>query len=122
MAQKKILLVEDDQFLHQLYSDLLKNEQYDVTGTVDGTKAFEMIKKNTWDLILLDVMLPGMDGFEIMDTLIKEQIELKCPVIFLTNLDASDNDKKRLSKAADHWIKSDMSPPQFVEKVNALLK
>ncbi len=122
MAQKKILLIEDDQFLHQLYSDLLKNEKYDVTGVVDGREAFEMMKKNTWDLILLDVMLPGMDGFEILDELTKSQIKLKCPVIFLTNLDASDSDKKKLAKAADHWIKSDMAPPQFVEKVNAVLK
>lgn len=122
MAQKKILLVEDDQFLHQLYTDLLKTEQYDVTGVIDGKDALEKMKKNTWDLILLDVMLPGMDGFEIMDTLTKEQIKLKCPVIFLTNLDASDSDKKNLAKAQDHWIKSDMAPPQFVEKVNALLK
>jgi len=122
MAQKHILLVEDDQFLHQLYSDLLKNEHYDVTGVVDGKEALKNIKKNTWNLILLDVMLPGMDGFEILDEITKEKIKLKCPVIYLTNLDASDNDKKRLAKATDHWIKSDMAPPQFVEKVNALLK
>lgn len=122
MAQKHILLVEDDQFLHQLYSDLLKNEQYDVTGVLNGTEAFEKIKMNTWDLILLDVMLPGMDGFEILDTITKENIKLKCPVVYLTNLDGSDSDKKNLAKAQDHWIKSDMSPPQFVEKVNALLK
>lgn len=122
MAQKHILLVEDDQFLHQLYYDLLKNEHYDVTGVVDGKEALEYIKKNTWDLILLDVMLPGMDGFEILDEITKENIKLKCPVIYLTNLDGSDNDKKRLAKAIDHWIKSDMAPPEFVGKVNALLK
>lgn len=122
MAHKQILLIEDDQFLHQLYSDLLRNEQYDVTGVVNGKEAYEEIKKNTWDLILLDVMLPGMDGFEILDALTEENIKLKCPVIYLTNLDASDSDKKKLAKAQDHWIKSDMEPPQFVEKVQALLK
>ncbi len=122
MAKKRILLIEDDQFLHQLYSDLLKNEQYEVTGIMNGNEAYQAIKDNTWDLILLDVMLPGMDGFQIVENLEMEKIKLKCPVIYLTNLDGNDNDKKKLGKVQDHWIKSDMSPPDFVQKVQAILK
>lgn len=119
---KKILLIEDDEFLHQLYTELLTGEGYAVTGIMDGKEAYEKIKENNWDVVLLDVMLPGMDGFEIMDRLHKEKISMKCPVIFLTNLDSTESDKKNLEKAQDHWTKSDMSPPEFVQKVKEVLK
>lgn len=117
-----ILLVEDDEFLHQLYSELLSAEGYAVTGTMDGTDAYEKMRDSKWDLILLDVMLPGMDGFEIMDRLLKEKAKLNCPVIFLTNLDSTESDKKNLEKAQGYWTKSDMSPPEFVQKVKEVLK
>lgn len=119
---KKILLIEDDEFLHQLYTELLVAEGYHVIGSKDGRDAFEKITHNDWDVVLLDVMLPGMNGFEIMDKIHQDKIKLSCPVIFLTNLDSTDNDLKKLEKAQDHWTKSDMSPPEFVQKVQEILK
>jgi len=119
--KKNILLVEDDEFLHELYLDLLKSAGYAVTGAKDGATAYEKIKENTWDLVLLDVMLPGIDGFQILDKLDQDKVALKCPVIYLTNLDSTDTDLIKLGKAQDHWTKSDMSPPEFVEKVKKLL-
>jgi DNA-binding response OmpR family regulator len=63
---KKILLIEDDVFLNQLYTDLLTNEKYNVTSIVDGNEALKQILEKEWDLIVLDVMLPGMTCFEIL--------------------------------------------------------
>ncbi len=118
---KKILLVEDDEFLHELYLDLLTAEKYEVTGAKDGKTAYEKMKENTWDLVLLDVMLPEMTGFQIIDRLTAEQVKLTCPIVFLTNLDSTATDLVNLKKATDHWTKSDMSPPEFIAKVKALL-
>ena len=65
MAQK-ILVVEDDQFLRELYDELLKEEGYEVTLAEDGEKGLAQIQKGGFDLILLDIMLPKIDGLEIL--------------------------------------------------------
>ena len=119
---KKILLIEDDAFLNQLYTDLLKKEQYAVTSVANGYDGYTQIKENTWDLILLDVILPGMTGFEIFKKASDEKLLKKSPLIFMTNLDSSDDDKKALKQASDYWIKSNMTPPEFLDKVKAALK
>ncbi|MDP4010843.1 MAG: response regulator [Candidatus Roizmanbacteria bacterium] len=121
MNNKYILLVEDDEFLQQLYSDLLKGAGYEVTASGDGEKALELIKSKNWDLILLDIMLPGLNGFQILATLEKEDASKISNIVYLTNLDRNDDDLEKLKKARDYLIKSDMSPPQFVEKVKSLL-
>ena len=119
---KKILLIEDDAFLKQLYEDILTQEGFEVQVIDEGIKALEKIKENKWQLILLDVLLPNLDGFQIVDILSKEKIKLSCPVIFMTNLDATDDDKVKLSKADDYWVKSSMSPPEFLEKIKNTIK
>ena len=119
---KKILLIEDDSFLNQLYTDLLTKEKYDVTSIVDGNEALKQILEHEWDLILLDVMLPGMNGFDIYKEVEAKKKKLKSPIIFMTNLDSSDDDKKSLKQATDYWIKSNMTPPEFIEKVKKTLK
>ncbi len=119
---KKILLIEDDVFLNQLYTDLLKQGKYAVTSVTDGTEGYKQVSNGTWDLILLDVVLPGLTGFEIFQKATEEKLIKNIPVIFMTNLDSSDDDKKALKQATDYWIKSNMTPPEFLDKVKAVLK
>lgn len=119
---KKIILVEDDQFLQQLYNDLLTQEGYSVKAVDNGNDALKEIEHGVWDLVLLDIMLPGMDGFTIFDKLVKDKKKPKCPIVFMTNLDGSENDKKKLGKADAYWIKSSMAPPDFIENVKKILK
>ncbi|MFA9288344.1 MAG: response regulator transcription factor [Weeksellaceae bacterium] len=118
---KKILLVEDDEFLKQLYSDLLTAEKYTVTTATDGKEALNLMVKGGWDLVLLDVMLPNMTGFEILDAVKTHQKKLSFPVIFMTNLDSTDDDKKKLEEADAYWTKSELSPPDFVAKVQSMI-
>ena len=121
--KKNILLVEDDSFLQQLYKDLLLQEGYAVTTAGDGEKAFDLLVLNNWDLVLLDVILPKLSGFEILKKLTEEsKIKLKCPVILMTNLDSTESDRSQLEQADDYWIKSSMSPPDFISKVHSILK
>lgn len=121
--KKNILLIEDDLFLQQLYKDLLLQEGYDVKTAGEGDEAFDLLFKNVWDLVLLDVILPKLSGFEILKKVTEDsKIKLKCPVIFMTNLDSTESDKSKLEKADDYWIKSNMSPPEFIEKVRKVLK
>lgn len=120
---RRILLVEDDTFLQQLYKDLLKTEGFEVTTSGEGNDALAQIVSGKWDLVLLDVMLPGLNGFEIV-TKAHEKIgkDFSFPIVFMTNLDSSDDDKKKLQQGTEYWIKSNMSPPEFIEKVKKILK
>ena len=119
-SKKRILLVEDDNFLNQLYTDLLKKEGYEVTSVIDGETALEKIQTNSWDLILLDIVLPGKSGFEVFAEVSKKS-KPKYPIIFMTNLDSSDKDKKQLEQATGYWTKSNMSPPEFIANVKKIL-
>lgn len=119
---KRILLVEDDDFLRQLYVDLLVDAGFTPDTAADGQAAYAKIAQGSWDLVLLDVMLPKMTGFEIIAKLEAEGKKPKFPIIFMTNLDGSDDDKEKLSLATAYWIKSNMSPPDFIKKVQTELK
>jgi len=121
MNKKHILLVEDDEFLQQLYLELLTNEGFHTTASGDGIEALKLIESKDWDLILLDVMLPGLDGFEILNKLKVSDKEKIKKIVYLTNLDGNDDNLKNLKKTQKYLIKSDMSPPEFVEKVTSLL-
>jgi len=121
MINKHILLVEDDEFLQQLYLELLNKERFHVTASADGLEALKLIESKDWDLILLDVMLPGLDGFQIVNKLEKSDKKKISSIVYLTNLDGNDDDLKKLKKVPEFLIKSDMSPLDFVEKVKSLL-
>ncbi len=119
---RTILLIEDDAFLKQLYQDILSQAGYTVEVVEEGTKALKRIKEGHWNLVLLDILLPNLDGFAILNKLIEEDKKPTCPIIFMTNLDATDEDKEKLNKADDYWVKSNMSPPEFLEKVKKAIK
>ncbi len=121
MKKYKILLVEDDEFLHQLYFDLLQSVGYEVTGVKNGNDAYDQMAHHAWDLVLLDVMLPGMNGFTILSTLKEENVTIAYPVVYLTNLDASEKDKHLLELATAYWIKSSLAPPEFLSHVQSML-
>jgi len=118
----KILLVEDDSFLLTLYQDILKQEGFAVSTSSDGKDALNQIKRNAWDLVLLDVILPHMTGFEIVRSLQKEHFHLSCPLIFLTNLDSSSQLQDAKKLADGYLIKSNLNPNQFISEVKKYLR
>ena len=85
-SKKRILLVEDDNFLNQLYTDLLKKEGYEVTSVIDGETALEKIRTNSWDLILLDVVLPGKSGFEVFAEVTKKSKPISFLNLFIISI------------------------------------
>lgn len=122
---KKILLIEDEQYLRELYAEILEEAGYSVAQASNGKEGYLAICKNTYDLILLDVMLPQMDGLEILQKL-KERKSLekiKDKIVLLTNLSRDMIFSKSLSLGVKNfWIKSDLTPDQFLTKVKQLLK
>jgi CheY-like chemotaxis protein len=119
---KKILLVEDDAFLNQLYNDLLKGAGYEVDVATDGDQAYEKMHQGGYDLVLLDMMMPGMSGLQVMEKLQTSRAEKpNAKVIFLTNTDNPDDIKKIHEISDGYLLKSSMDPDEFVKKIQSYL-
>jgi DNA-binding response OmpR family regulator len=120
---QKILLVEDDALISEMYVNKLSSAGFEVAVAKDGDEAIAKTKEIKPDLILLDVVLPKKDGFEILKE-IKEYPETKnIKAIFLTNLGEEENIKRGREAQADAYlIKAHSTPSDIVEKVKEILE
>lgn len=120
---KKILIIEDDKFLRELIAKKLSQEGFETLEAIDGQEGLKKIKEVRPDLILLDLILPGMDGFEILAK-IKEEVSLSSiPVIILSNLGQKEDIEKGLRLGAvDYLIKAHFAPAEIIEKIKNVLK
>jgi DNA-binding response OmpR family regulator len=120
---RKVLIIEDDNFLQGLEGSKLKTEGYQVTVASTGEEAMVKIHEEGIDLILLDLILPNFDGFEILKK-IKEDDKLKdIPVIVFSNLsEDKDIDKARNMGVSDFMVKSNFTLDELVDHVNRKLK
>ncbi len=120
---KKILLVEDEPFLSGMYQTKLKLEGFDVVTALDGEQALEKIQDGKFDLILLDIMMPKLNGFEVLKSIRKEKGNIaKVPVLMLTNLgQKSDVEQGLLLGANDYIIKANFTPAEVVSKISKFI-
>ncbi|OGE78225.1 MAG: hypothetical protein A2751_03655 [Candidatus Doudnabacteria bacterium RIFCSPHIGHO2_01_FULL_46_14] len=120
---KKILLIEDDQDLAELYDEVL-SAKYEVEIAHNGKEGLELATKKP-DLILLDILLPSMNGFELLKAFKKDPQIKNIPVIVLTNLGSKhvDDDKKLalLLGAEDYLVKTYHQPQEILEKISVYL-
>ena len=117
----KILVVEDDLPTVELLDFTLKEEGYEVVAAYDGAEALRKIEKEKPDLILLDIMLPGMDGFQICQ-LIKHNINfMHIPVIMVTAKIRREDRDLGLEKGADDYITKPFEPSYLTEKIKRYL-
>jgi len=120
--QTMILLIEDDEFLAELYSTKLKLEGFTVVLANDGEKGWKLAQEKLPDLILLDIIMPKMDGFEVLKKLKGHKATKTVPVILLTNLSQKDEVKKGLELGAvDYLIKAHFMPSEVVKKIKEIL-
>ena len=115
---KRILLIEDDADIASIEKDYLEVSGYDVTIEGDGLSGLEEARTGTYDLILLDVMLPGMDGFTICRKL-RDQIDI--PIIMVTAKQGDIDQIRGLGFGADEYIAKPFSPSVLVAKVKSQL-
>jgi len=120
---KKILFIEDEPALQKAIGELLTNEGYEVIKALDGETGLNLAKKEKPNLILLDLILPKKDGFEVLAEL-KQSPETKdIPVIILTNLERATDVEKALELGANTYlVKANYTLQEVVEKVKNALK
>lgn len=123
MDKKRILIIEDDPSLQKILQDFLAADGFDAIGAMDGEKGAELAKKDMPDLILLDIILPKKDGYEVLKELKENQETKNIPIILLTNL-GSPADVERAIKlgATTYLTKADYKLEEVAEKIREILK
>lgn len=123
MNPARILIVEDDLFLRELYIETLTSEGYTVENASDGEEGLNKIKAGGYDLVLLDIILPKIDGIQIMKTIQAGggTTQPNKAVVFLTNLDNADEIKEALQLGKGYIIKSQITPAELIIKVKSYL-
>ena len=120
---KLILLVEDDPFLVDIYSQKFKKSGFDIKVADNAGKTFQFLEEKIPDIILLDIVLPQMDGWSILKKIRANDAWKNCKVIVLSNLSQKEEVEKGLSLGADKYlIKSQHTPLEIVEFVENMLK
>jgi len=116
---KKILFIEDESTLQKTLGTVLTKEGYQVVSALDGEIGFRMAKKEKPDLILLDLILPKMNGFDVLKSIKAEETIKEIPIIVLTNLESMEDIQKALDLgAATYLVKANYSLEEVLEKIN----
>ncbi len=115
---KKIFIVEDNDLNLKLFKDLLEANGYDVSFTNDGLKAFVLIKEALPDLILMDIQLKGVSGFDIIAEIKKDKTLKHIPVVAVTAFAMKDDKDKILASGCEEYISKPIAIEAFLETIN----
>jgi len=119
---KKILVIEDEATLQKALNEVLSEEGYEVVSSLDGLRGLELAKEEIPDLILLDIILPKMDGFEVLKKIKEDDKTSQIPVIILTNLsDINDIQKALDLGATTYLVKADFHIEDVLKKIEKVL-
>jgi CheY-like chemotaxis protein len=121
-SKQKILVVEDDKFLRELFVKKMFNEGFDVESAIDADQAFDVLKNRKPEIILLDLILPGVDGFEILTKIKSDPNTKNIPVMVISNLgQKEDIDRAMELGAVDFLIKANYTLDEIITRVLSVL-
>ena len=121
--KKKILIVEDESALQDAMREFLLAEKFAVVVASDGEMALKLAKNENPDLILLDIILPKKNGFDVLIELKADDVMKKIPVILLTNLESADDVDRAFSLGVSTYlVKANYKLEEIVEKIKEILK
>ena len=118
----KILLVEDDLFIRDIYSEVLKGEKFEVELAKDGEEGLQKIRQDNWDIVLLDVIMPKMTGIDVLRELKNDtQHKYAKHIILMTNTEETKELETISGMYDDFILKSAITPGDLLEKINQYL-
>ena len=122
-TKKKVLIVDDDKFLLDMYTIKFNENNFEVVAALGSVEALSKIKEGiNPDVALLDVVMPAMDGFELLETIKRDKLAPHAKIIILSNLgQQSDIDKGKALGADGYIVKANSTPSEVVEKVKAII-
>lgn len=120
--KKQILIIEDEKFLSQLLVEGLKKEGLEVFTAIDWQEGSKILKEIKIDFIILDILLPGVDGVEILAQIKKDEELKSIPVLILSNLSQEDKIEECKKRGAlDYLIKANYTIPEIIAKIKKYL-
>jgi len=120
--KKNILIIEDDDFFRELISKKLSANGFEPLEAVNGLRGIEKVRQQKPDLVLLDLLLPNIDGFEVLSTLKSDPNTSSIPVVILSNLDTREDIERGLKLgASDFLIKSQTASDEIISKIKSLI-
>ena len=121
--KNKILLVEDDSMIVRMYQRKLEAEGFKVALAFNGEEGLAALKKETPDLVLLDIMMPKMNGIEMLKAVKADPALKSVPVVILTNLGDRPEDVQKCKElgALDYWVKANISLKEITERIRKIL-
>ncbi len=123
MNQKTIAFIEDEPTLHKTLGELLKEKGYQLLSAFDGEEGLKLVKEKQPDLIILDLILPKIHGFELLKELKKDKETKDIPVIVLTNLESPNNIQEALSLGVKAYLlKLNYSLEELAQKIEELIE
>jgi len=118
----KVLVAEDDAFLSKAYAAKLKKEDFEVILASDGEEVFDKVKSEKPDIVLLDIVMPKKNGFDVLYDLKQDQETKKIPVVILSNLGQEEDIRKGKDLGADDYlIKSNIAIQDIISKIKQVL-
>lgn len=119
---ERLLLVEDDKQLSGMYAQKFQKEGFDVTIAQTGSDGIQVARGNDFDIIVLDLMLPGISGVDVLEILRSDERTVKTPVVVYTNFGDNFNREKCLTYGADEFVlKVDSTPESLCETIKRVL-
>ncbi|MFQ5754173.1 MAG: response regulator transcription factor [bacterium] len=119
---KKILIVEDEEDINSMIVHHLRTEGYNVEAAYEGEEALESLERNDVDLAILDILLPGMDGWELCQYIRSTEGSTSLPILFLTALSSEVDRIKGFDLGCDDYLIKPFSPRELVSRVKAILR
>ena len=120
--QYSLLVVDDNEMNRDMLGRRLQRQGYRVTMAVDGRQALEIMNREPFDLVLLDIMLPVMNGYEVLEELRADQALSQIPVIITTALDESDGKAKCLELGAEDYLTKPFNPVLLKSRIGDCLE
>ncbi len=121
LFMKKIFIVEDDPFLTDIYVTKFEEKGYDVEAARDGEEALKIAEKKDFDLMILDINLPKIDGWEVLKRLRKNKKTKDCKVVILSNFDGENKEKMEEMEVKKYIVKIYHTPEEVVREVEKFL-
>ena len=117
---KKILVVEDDEQLNKSLCIFLEQKEFEVSSCFDGNEAFDLLYKNSFDLIISDIMMPNVDGFQLVENI--RQLNKDIPIIFMTAKDDFASKQKGFTAGIDDYLVKPINLEELLLRVGAILR
>jgi len=119
---KKILIVEDDQHIRKLLTILIRKEDVEIDEAVEGNEALQKLQDNRYDLVILDIMMPNVDGFSILKELREKPATAQLPVIIVTAKTEDKDLMRGYSMGANYYITKPFEPQDLIHSIELILK